>query len=190
MNFLAHLHIAEHSQSSLLGNLLGDFVKGDPQGKFDDQIVQGVRLHRFVDAYTDSHQLILQSKQLFPNGHRRFAGIALDMFWDHCLARDWQNYHDLTLKDFCDYAEQTVNGTQASLPEAFVRTNSLMWKGRWLESYRELDNIEYALQRMSLRSSRMGKLAECYPYLEQNYASLNQVFSTLYPQILNASKRF
>lgn len=190
MNFLAHLHIAEQTQSSLLGNLLGDFVKGDPNGKFDEHIVQGVRLHRFVDAYTDSHQLVLQSKQLFPNGHRRFSGIALDMFWDHCLARDWQQYHTLPLKDFCHYAQRTVNMTNASLPEAFKRTNSLMWKGRWLESYRDLENIEYALQRMSLRSPRMGKLAECYPYLEQNYAHLSQVFTCLYPQILTASKRF
>ncbi|XHY22957.1 Acyl carrier protein phosphodiesterase [Vibrio sp. NH-UV-68] len=86
VNFLAHLHIADHCQSSLLGNLLGDFVKGNPDTQYPAMISQGVRLHRFVDSYTDSHSQVEQIRALFPNGVRRYSGIALDMFWDHCLA--------------------------------------------------------------------------------------------------------
>lgn len=84
MNYLAHLHIAEASDSNLLGNLLGDFVKGNPSEQFSEDIVQGIRLHRWVDAYTDSHEVMILAKALFPSTTRRFSPIALDMFWDHC----------------------------------------------------------------------------------------------------------
>lgn len=76
MNFLAHLHIAHHCQSSLLGNLLGDFVKGDPTEQYPQSLVQGIRLHRWVDAYTDSHPVMKAAKSLFPSQQQRFAPIA------------------------------------------------------------------------------------------------------------------
>ncbi len=190
MNYLAHLHIAEHSDSSLLGNLLGDFVKGDPSKQFSPQVVQGIRLHRWVDAYTDSHDLMIIAKSMFPKATRRFAPIALDMFWDHCLARHWQQFHSLPLAQFIDHAERTVKAEHSEcLPERYSLVTGHMWKGRWLESYQELDNIHYALQRMSQRSDRMKPLAECFHSFEQSYEHLEELFFELYPDILEKAKK-
>ncbi len=191
VNFLAHLHIADHCQSSLLGNLLGDFVKGNPDTQYPAMISQGVRLHRFVDSYTDSHSQVEQIRALFPNGVRRYSGIALDMFWDHCLAVQWNQFHVKPLSDFCAQAERQIQDEAiVELPDRFVRTNQAMWQGRWLESYQTLDNIDFALQRMSQRSMRMTRLNECFPYLERNYQQLSAVFSRFYPEVLTASRRF
>ena len=191
MNFLAHLHIAQYCQSSLLGNLLGDFVKGDPAKYYSATLVNGIRLHRFVDSYTDSAQDIQSVKALFPQGHRRFAGIALDVFWDHCLATHWPQYHALSLRGFCLESETIIKHTSSEpLPERFLLVSENMWRGRWLESYQDLDNIEYALNRMSQRSSRMAPLAQCFPYLQENYGELNQIFSSFYPRLLRASQDF
>ncbi|MGF1908459.1 ACP phosphodiesterase [Vibrio kasasachensis] len=191
MNFLAHLHIADSCQSSLLGNLLGDFVKGDPDRQFPQTIAQGIRLHRFVDSYTDAHPLMKQAKVLFPEGQRRFAGIALDVMWDHYLARQWKSYHSSTLNGFCLKSEKTIQDEQTMpVPERFVIVVNRMWRGRWLESYQHLDNIEFALNRMSERSSRMTPLADCFTHLEKNYAPLEQLFSDFYPDLLSTSREF
>ncbi|USD42753.1 DUF479 domain-containing protein [Vibrio sp. SCSIO 43135] len=190
MNFLAHLHIADHCDSSLLGNLLGDFVKGDPAGKFQPHIVDGIKLHRLVDSYTDHHEVMKPAKQMFSGTSRRFAPIALDVFWDHCLASKWQTYHSESLAQFCKHSEvATQSEADFPLPERFKVTTGHMWKGKWLESYQELDNIEYALQRMSKRSPRMAGLASCFQHIEANYAELQLLFDTLYPDVLNAAKR-
>ncbi|WP_456294639.1 ACP phosphodiesterase [Vibrio sp. AK197] len=191
MNFLAHLHIAEHSDSSSLGNLLGDFVKGRPQGQFPERIVRGIQLHRFVDSYTDHHPLIKEIKPLFTGESRRFAGIALDMFWDHCLATHWHQFSSQPLEAFCLRAQSKVLEEQhaLTLPERFVDVTQHMWRGRWLQSYQELDNIEFALQRMSTRSPRMGKLSACTPILRQHYHTLNKTFLSLYPDVLSAAKQ-
>lgn len=154
MNYLAHLHIADHCQSSLLGNLLGDFVRGNPESQFS-------------------------------------SGIALDMFWDHCLAKRWSEFHTMKLDGFCQFAQKNVESDAVTtLPESFVRTSTAMWEGRWLESYQHIENIEFALRRMSSRRPTMKVLAECFPYIESNYHQLDEVFSAFYPEILTASKRF
>lgn len=189
MNYLAHLHIADYCHSSLLGNLLGDFVKGDPDTQFSTEIARGIRLHRLVDAYTDSHPVTQQAKAYFPSQTRRFAPIALDMFWDHCLANEWRQYHSLSLRSFVNQAQQRVQHAHpAVLPERFTRVSTHMWQGRWLESYADFDNIEFALQRMSQRSPRMAPLAHCFDSMQLHYQPLNALFATLYPDVLEKAK--
>ncbi len=191
MNFLAHLHIAEQSDSSLLGNLLGDFVKGDPDKQFSQLVVNGIRLHRWVDSYTDRHPLMLESKVLFPDSTRRFSPIALDMLWDHFLAKHWQEFHSLPLKDFVDNAHKQIqhhHALETDLPERYLMVTEKMWQGRWLESYSDLDNIEFTLQRMSQRSIRMKPLAECYQSFVEHYSIFSEVFFELYPDVLDKAK--
>ncbi len=106
MNFLAHLHIADHCNSHFMGNLLGDFVKGDPSKLYDSDITNGIKLHRFVDRITDHHPIVEECKPHFKGVARRFAPIALDMFWDHCLAKHWNDFHQESLDDFVEFAFQ------------------------------------------------------------------------------------
>jgi acyl carrier protein phosphodiesterase len=189
MNFLAHLHIAEHTGTSFVGNFLGDFVKGNPSGQFNVDIVQGIRLHRFVDSYTDRHQLIKLAKPLFAKELRRYAPIALDMFWDHFLAKHWSQFHHLSLGGFCQQAQLQIELESAreinTFPESFKKTSTLLWQQRWLESYQKVDNIEYALERMSLRSVRMAPLALTGETLGKHYAALSEIFFELYSDLLD-----
>ncbi|MGO2341288.1 acyl carrier protein phosphodiesterase [Vibrio litoralis] len=190
MNFLAHLHIAEYCQSDLAGNLLGDFAKGNPEGKYPSHVVDGIRLHRFVDRYTDTHPLILQQKSLFEPSIKRFSPIALDMFWDHCLACEWRNFHHLELVDFVEQCRSFCQSQSYEVPENYRTTMSAMWRGEWLLSYQDINSTLYALERMSHRSPRMGPLNDCGDVLMAHYEELRAVFLQFYPDVLNSSKRF
>ena len=89
MNFLAHLHLASLANSSLLGNLLADFVRGNPEGLYSDTIVSGIRMHRRVDVMTDSLPEVKIARSYFREEFRRVAPITLDVMWDHFLSRHW-----------------------------------------------------------------------------------------------------
>ncbi|KGK11936.1 ACP phosphodiesterase [Vibrio navarrensis] len=185
MNFLAHLHLAQFAGSNLLGNLLGDFVKGDPYPHYPKVIADGIRLHRRIDSFTDQHDLLSECKMHFPVELRRFAPIALDLFWDHCLARHWSNYHPQTLEDFVVLAQRAVNDApQVALPHRFVLVNDKIWSGRWLQSYQSMQNIEFALSRMSQRSPRMAPLSECGMTLARHYPFFVEQFAHLYPEVM------
>ncbi|MFT6927925.1 MAG: acyl carrier protein phosphodiesterase [Psychromonas sp.] len=194
MNFLAHLHIAEHTETSFVGNFLGDFVKGNPIGQFDVDIVQGIRLHRFVDSYTDQHQLVKLAKPLFAADLRRYAPIALDMFWDHFLAKHWSQFHDLSLGDFCRQAQLQIELESSreinAFPEHFKKISTLVWQERWLESYQKIENIQYALARMSLRSVRMAPLALTGETLVKHYQRLSEIFFELYADLLDKTAAY
>ncbi|WP_261818249.1 acyl carrier protein phosphodiesterase [Vibrio gallicus] len=190
MNFLAHLHLAEQSGSSLVGNLLGDFVRGDPSKQYHQEWSEGIRLHRFVDSYTDSHPSIKALLPLFAK-QRRFAPIALDVFWDHCLINQWSRFHPHDVQQFCLKAQLKTHPRyiQQALPVRYQQVVGAMWDGKWLESYAKMDNIQYALHRMSLRSPRMAPLQLCYSHLEQHYNHLNQVFLEFYPELIEAVRK-
>ncbi len=185
MNFLAHLHIAQYCNSHLLGNLLGDFVKGDPSKQYQPAIANGIKLHRFVDRITDHHPIVDECKPYFTGVSRRFAPIALDMFWDHCLAKHWQFFHDEPLNHFVNQAFQEVDReVYDELPPRFLVLHNRMWRGGWLQSYQNLDNIEFALHRMSQRSPRMADLTTTFSVLDEEYSTLEVKFPLLYRDVL------
>ena len=194
MNFLAHLHIASVTNTSFVGNFLGDFVKGNPEGQFNANIVRGIRLHRYVDSYTDQHLLIKSLKPLFPKLLRRFSPIALDMFWDHCLALHWHDFENYSLESFCQQAQLQIGSESRleknALPARFERVSQLAWQNRWFERYAEIETITSGLQRMALRSTRMAPLAETGDTLLANYELLSEQFFVLYPDVLQKSVEF
>lgn len=191
MNFLAHLHIADHCNSHLMGNLLGDFVKGDPSKQYQTDISNGIKLHRFVDRITDHHALVEECKPHFTGVARRFAPIALDMFWDHCLAKHWRTFSPQSLDSFVRYAYSEVNKQISDdLPPRFLMLHSRMWSGGWLQSYQDLENIEFALHRMSQRSPRMADLTTTFEVLDNEYEHLEAKFAALYQDVLRQSAEY
>ncbi len=120
MNYLAHLHLGGPQPAQLLGSLYGDFVKGRLQGQWPGEIERAIQLHRRIDAFTDSHPLVHAAKRRFPLERRRFAGVLLDVFFDHCLARDWNDYADEPLPQFVERVYGTLR-TASPLPERLAR---------------------------------------------------------------------
>ena len=192
MNYLAHLHIADHAESSLLGNLLGDFVKGSPPEHLGMSINKGIYLHRRVDLFTDTHAISKESKRYFEPNFRRFVPIALDMFWDHCLAKHWADYHDSSLNQFVVTCQNKIEFEAKSieLPLSYVNFSDKLWSQEWLLSYQSFDNICYAIERISQRRPRLEGLTRCISGLAQNYDELSQQFSLFYPLVLEESRTF
>lgn len=105
MNFLAHLHLAHLADSSLSGNLLADFVRGNPETHYSPDVVAGIFMHRRIDVMTDNLPQVREAKEWFRSETRRVAPITLDVMWDHFLSRHWSEISpDFPLTDFVRYA--------------------------------------------------------------------------------------
>lgn len=180
MNYLAHLHLGGQRPGQLLGSLYGDFVKGLLQGQWPTDIEAGIRLHRQIDVYTDSHPVVLQAKQRFPSERRRYAGILVDLFFDHCLAAHWHDYADVPLQQFTTRVYQVLRD-EAELPGKLAQIAPRMAAQDWLGSYREFAVMEQVIAGMSRRLSRPEGLAGGLAELEQLYEPLLQDFREFYP---------
>ena len=134
MNFLAHLHLAHLANSSLPGNLLADFVRGNPDTLYPADVVAGIHMHRRIDVLTDNLPEVKEARQWFRPETRRVAPITLDVMWDHFLSRHWAEIAPhMPLTEFVVYAHREVSGILPDAPPRFVNLNDYLWSERWLE---------------------------------------------------------
>ncbi|QZX84343.1 ACP phosphodiesterase [Metapseudomonas otitidis] len=182
MNYLAHLHLGGPAPHQLLGSLYGDFVKGPLDGRWPQGIEAGIRLHRRIDLFTDTHPLVRDARALFPAARRRVSGILLDLFFDHCLARDWADYAEVPLPTFTGQVYRVL-ADQAALPGALARIAPRMAEQDWLGSYREFDTLAAVVGGMSRRLSRPELLAGGFDELAERYQPLSDHFRRFYPEL-------
>ncbi|WP_051362230.1 ACP phosphodiesterase [Solimonas soli] len=151
MNFLAHLWLAERTGTSLAGSVLGDVVRGADLSAYPDDIAVGIRLHRRIDAVTDRHPAVGALRAQFPDGARRYAGIVLDLAFDHALALDWPRYSGDALPDFCARAGRAVADAAHWFERAGGRRSSAASFAALLLSYAEPAGIDRAIARTAAR---------------------------------------
>lgn len=184
MNYLAHVFVAESSPHSIIGNLLGDFVKGPLHDQYSAEITEGIRFHRKVDVFTDAHPLHLQSRNLFSRYRRRFASIIVDVCYDHFLSRHWERFSDEKRENFISSIYDILQVHQRILPKNFQQILPSMIEQDWLGSYYHLSGIEIVLNRISYRLKRGNPLLGSISEIEHHYQKLEEDFLDFFPKLI------
>ena len=189
MNYLAHLYLARHDDDAMLGALLGDFVFGvSGPDAYPPTIRREILLHRKIDRYTDAHPSVVAARALFGDGRRRYAGIALDVYYDHLLARDWLQWSAVDLDIFTARFYACLRANHAQLPARLQTIAPSMAQHDWLGSYRERASVDHAVRRIATRLSRNGdKLVACLDDLRAHEAEIAQGFEALITDLIAQS---
>ncbi len=182
MNYLAHLHLGGPAPQQLLGSLYGDFVKGPLEGRFEPTLEAAIRLHRSIDSYTDSHPLVLAALARFPRERRRYAGIVLDVFFDHCLARYWADYAEQPLEQFTRRFYQVLLA-ERQLPGRLAGIAPFMAADDWLGAYGDFATLEQVFRGIARRLSRPEGMQGVMTELDALYEPLLADFRAFYPQL-------
>lgn len=189
MNFLAHLLLGGEDADAQVGSILGDFLKGGIPPELPPAMAESVRLHRRVDSFCDSHPSFQRSRRRIPVPRRRFAGIVIDLSYDHLLARHWHHWCGHSLDDYARRAYARLLVHRRHQPDAMRRVVSAMAAGDWLGSYRNLAAVATALDRIALRFRRPTPLPGAVTDVERAYAGLEQDFLEFFPAVLEHSRR-
>jgi len=185
MNLLAHALSASPDAEVMLGSLIGDFVRGRIDPALPPKVRAGIALHRAIDAYTDSHAVVAAARALFAPPFRRYAGILLDVWFDHLLARQWARFGEGDLDAFSDRVRSLLRIDAGLVPErmrgfvAYLEANDLP------AEYRDIAMIGQALRGMSRRLKRVNPLGEALPVLAALHAPLQQCFDAFFPDLRN-----
>ena len=156
MNFLAHIYLSPQTDDEILGSVLGDFVKGPlnaPQLRleFGAGVLRGIALHRRIDAFTDRHPAVRASMARVSDRRRRYAGVMIDLFYDHFLASLWHDFHDQPLAHFSARVYRLLDQNRHSFPDRLQRMLPIMIAEDWLGSYRKPAAVARALDRIAKR---------------------------------------
>ena len=192
MNYLAHAWLARHSDDAILGALLGDFVFG--QSTLQDwppAIRAEIVRHRRIDQYTDAHQAVVAARALFDAaGLRRYAGIVLDVYFDHCLARGWARWNDAPLGDFTARVYRVLHEHRNGLPARLQTIAPRMAAHDWLGSYANRASVDRAVSGIATRLSRNGdKLVACLEVLRNHETSVGATFEVFFPDLIESAAR-
>lgn len=185
MNWLAHLYLSEPNPAFRIGNLLPDMVSASALSGLSHEFLRGVKQHRQIDAFTDTHPVVRRSISRVNPDFRRFGGILIDVFYDHFLARDWQSFSPMPLQAFAAEIYDSFDRYRAEIPpEAQVHLEH-MRERNWLYAYREIDGVRAALDRLGLRLRRPVPLGNAISVLRDNYDELDADFSAFFPELIS-----
>lgn len=192
VNYLAHAWLARHSDDAILGALLGDFVFGQSTLRdWPPAIRAEIVRHRRIDQYTDAHPAVMVARGLFDDaGLRRYAGIVLDVYFDHCLARDWMRWNAAPLDEFTARVYRVLQEHRDELPPRLHAIAPRMAAHDWLGSYARRDNVDQAVHGIATRLSRNGdKLVACLEVLRVEEAKIDSAFEVFFPDLVGSAAR-
>lgn len=182
MNFLAHAYLSGGHTKILLGNFVGDFIKGrQALADLEGPIAAGVELHRAIDEFTDNHDVVHQSKNRLRPKYRHYSGVIVDVFYDHFLAANWTKFHHQSLADFASETYSTLQRFSEGLPSDFQVMLPYMVQGNWLVSYAEISGIHRALSGMASRTPYVSKMEEASLDLKAYYTEFRNDFEKFFP---------
>ena len=185
MNVLAHALLASPDAEVMLGSVIGDFVRGRIDPALPPNVRAGIALHRAVDGYTDAHAEVAAARRLFAPPFRRYAGILLDVWFDHLLARQWARFGEGDLDDFSARVRALLDVNAELVPERMRAFAAYLGANDLPAAYRHTAMIGNVLRGMSHRLSRANPIADALPVLAALHAPLQEHFEAFFPSLRN-----
>ncbi|HET6553546.1 MAG TPA: ACP phosphodiesterase [Dyella sp.] len=190
MNHLAHTLLAGDDELLQLGGLMGDFVHGQPDPSLPERLVTGIRLHRAIDVYTDSHPEVAAARERLPAPYRRYGGILLDMWFDHLLARDFPRWSEQALDAYSMGVRQMLDRHDALLPPSLQRFRLYMEAHALPAGYARPEEMAAAFDGISQRLRRANPVSGALPVLSGLERPLQAHFEAFFPQLQAFSARW
>ncbi len=187
MNILAHTYLSNRNEELLIGNFIADFIKGNPASPrhgLGPGVVAGIHLHRSIDGFTDAHPAVAAVRTLLRPRCHKYAGVAVDVFFDHFLARDFGPLTGESLPDFVGFVYQTIRANADQLPPDARRMADAMMRYDWLLHYQTRDGIDRSLKGLARRTAFASGLDTAILDFDRYYDQIGGHFAYFWPQLV------
>ncbi|MBD2701978.1 DUF479 domain-containing protein [Spirosoma sp. BT702] len=187
MNILAHSYLSGKDTGLIIGNFIGDFIKGDPthpRHQLNSGEILGVRLHRAIDSFTDNHPAVDVVRDLLHPRCHKYAGAGVDIFFDHFLALHFETLTGQKLTTFVQAFYQTLQLNQSRLPAAAVRMTDYMIRQDWLTNYQFAEGIDRSLKGLSRRTAYPSGLDTAIEDFTTYYDLIGSQFARFWPDLV------
>jgi acyl carrier protein phosphodiesterase len=183
MNFLAHIYLSGDNDLIKIGNFMADGIRGKHFETFPLDVQKGIILHRAIDTYTDAHPIFRRSTKKLHKRYHHYAGVIVDVFYDHFLAKNWTNYSNENLEDYIQRFYQSLNENTAILTERTIGLMPYMTKQNWLSSYQTVEGIKQILTQMDSRTKNESKMRFATEELTELYSEFEQEFTEFFEDL-------
>jgi acyl carrier protein phosphodiesterase len=190
MNFLAHVFLSGNDQQSMIGNFIADSVKGKEVLTYSPEIQEGIKFHRFIDTYTDSHTTILEAKKIIAPYFGKYNAVVVDIYMDHFLAKDWNAYSNVPLEAFSKSVYSILSTNKSILPARLQEMLPYMLKQDWLSNYAYFHGMEQVFKGMSKRAAFVSHMEDATKVLKIHYIEFQKCFDDFFPDLMKAAEKY
>lgn len=188
MNFLAHIYLSFNDKEITIGNFIADSIRGNKFDHLPKRVQKGIKLHRFIDTYTDTHDIPkISSKRLHAN-YSHYSRVIVDIYYDHFLAKNWSKYSDIPLNVFVDDFYDLLEDNYEILPDGVKRMMPYMIADNWIFNYSKMEGIARVLNGMNRRTENKSKMNFAILDLEQHYDAFEEEFTDFFEELITFSK--
>ena len=188
MNFLAHIYLSGENEMIKIGNFMADGVRGKQYENFPLAIQKGILLHRAIDTFTDAHPIFRQSTKKLHSRYHHYAGVIVDMYYDHFLAKNWSDYHNESLALYSEKFYQSLLDNHSILTSKAQHLLPYMMEYNWLVNYQSVSGIERILNQMDHRTKNQSLMRFAAEELVAHYDEFEAEFSIFYKEVQLFSK--
>ncbi|HTF81835.1 MAG TPA: ACP phosphodiesterase [Cytophagales bacterium] len=184
LNFLAHILLSDHSPEVMIGNFIADFIKGNHYQHLPEGVIKGIKLHRAIDDFTDTHDIVKKDIKIFQPYHSRYAGIVVDIIYDHILLKNWSLYSELDSEGFIDEFYEIIERNIDIIPEELVEVFPRMKAHNWLINYGNSEGLSRTFEAMTRRIHNRVDLNNAVHVMKENYEEIEKDFNLFFPQLI------
>lgn len=188
MNFLAHIYLSGDNDLIKIGNFMADGIRGKQFEHFPEDVQKGILLHRFIDTYTDSHDIFRKSTKRLHERYHHYAGVIVDIVYDHFLAKNWTQYSDEELELFVKRFYHSLHDNYDILTEKTQGLMPYMIERNWLLSYRTTEGIQNILTQMDRRSKNISQMQFAVEELTEFYDEFEEEFTLFFEEMRTQAK--
>jgi acyl carrier protein phosphodiesterase len=186
MNYLAHAYLSFNDPQVLAGNMISDYVKGKTQYDFEPGVQVGIKLHRAIDEFTDSHQTTKKIMNLFRPQYRLYAGAFTDVVYDYFLANDKENFlNEEALKEFSVSTYTMLQEYFDVFPEKFKKMFPYMVAQNWLYHYRLDEGIEKSFNGLVRRAAYLHESDIAFEIFLNNKTFIEEQYRVFFVSVKN-----
>ena len=183
MNFLAHIYLSGEDEAIKIGNFIADGIRGKKYLEYPEKIQKGILLHRAIDTYTDQHKIVKKSTKRLHKNYGHYSGVIVDIFYDHFLASQWENYATTPLDLYVARFYKLLEDHYTILPDRFKNMLPYLIRDNWLLSYATIEGISKVLNGMNRRTNNKSKMNFAVVELEKYYDEFNNEFTLFFDEL-------
>ncbi len=186
MNYLAHIYLSGGNDLVTIGNFMADGIKGKTYTTYPPAVQTGILLHRHIDTFTDAHPTVRQSTKRLHEKYGHYAGVIVDILYDHFLAKNWKHYCDTPLELYVATFYKALETHYTLLPKRIQHMMPFMIADNWLLSYASIEGITKVLEGVNRRTKYRSGMDKAVHELETHY----KAFESEFTQFFEALSRF
>ncbi len=176
MNYLVHLSLGFPEETLVTGNFIGDLITKQEEKAMSPTLTEGIRLHRWIDVYSNNHETLRQINKVFHPYIHKYAPVATDIVCDFFLANSWSKYMPEKFQNFKEFNYTVIRNQLSEIPDRIQPACIRMIEHDWLGQYKNMDNLVTVLHRMEQKTKFTVDLQQIAKVSLDNYTFISEMF--------------